>query len=403
MKKIKLLFDMEVLSTSYKKGTGVYRVSDVLFHKLVDNPLIDIYPLVTLKNGDIKGYLQHTGLPDLTNKIVYMPELKSATKWDWLYLRIRSFILNKFLSLKYSKLLHQFDCYFSPFNPIPPVIEKSNLKTLMLIHDLIPIYYPHDSAKNFIKKFTQWIKRTNADNYLVISNYTIQELLKFRPDLKDKPINKMYLGADDRFKPINDISIINSTKQKYNITSAKYFLAVSELTTRKNFVHLLKSFVKFLENTKANDIYLVLVGPVRKGYEEVSKQVDNIELYKDKIIQTGYIDNEDLAPLYNGALAFVYPSLYEGFGLPVLEAMQCGTPVVSADNTSLPEVGGDAVLYVSGHDEEQTASVLAKVYNDSGLRSELSAKGLSRAKEFSWDKTSAILIDTILKQCNKDN
>ena len=361
-----------------------------------------MYPLVTLKNGNIDGYLQYTGLPDLVNKIIYMPLLKSTTKWDSLYLRVRSFILNNVLRIKYKSIFSRFDCYFSPFNPIPPVVEKSNLKTLMIIHDLITIFYPYDSAKKFVKKFTQWMKRTNADSYLAVSNYTIQEFLRFRPELKSKQIHKMYLGADERFKKITDASVISNVKAKYNISYDKYFLGVSELTTRKNFVHLLESFVKFLEETKAEDICLVLVGPVRKGYEAVAKQVANLDKYKDKIIQTGYVDNEDLAPLYNGALAFVYPSLYEGFGLPVLEAMQCGTPVISADNTSLPEVGGDAVVYISGQDEKQTAEVLAKLYKDSDLRLELSNKGLDRAKEFNWNKTTDILIDAIFKQSNKD-
>ena len=107
--------------------------------------------------------------------------------------------------------------------------------------------------------------------------------------------------------------------------------------------------------------------------------------------------------VFHTALAFVYPSLYEGFGLPVLEAMQCGTPVISADNTSLPEVGGDAVVYISGQDEKQTAEVLAKLYKDSDLRLELSNKGLDRAKEFNWNKTTNILIDAICSQCDKGN
>ena len=198
-----------------------------------------------------------------------------------------------------------------------------------------------------------------------------------------------------------DKTEIDRVKEKYGIKTNKYFLAVSEVTTRKNLVHLLQAFETFMNDTQANDVSLVLVGPVRKGYEDVSNQVKGLAKYQDKIVQTGFADNEDLAPLYSGATAFIYPSLYEGFGLPILEAMQCGTPVITCNNTSLPEVGGEAVLYISGKDKNETAMLLGKIYNDEELRQTLKTKGLARAKEFDWQKTAEIVTQNITNTVNK--
>ena len=154
----------------------------------------------------------------------------------------------------------------------------------MVIHDLIPIVYPDGCSDKFIKKFKNWMKEANADEYFVVSNFTKEDFFKFRPDEKSKPVHIMYLGASSNFKPIKNQVVIQKVKEKYGIKTDKYFLTVSEITARKNFIHLLKSFVSFLENTKADDISLVLVGRVREGYTSVASQVEGLGKYKDKII-----------------------------------------------------------------------------------------------------------------------
>ncbi len=404
MKKIKLLFDMDYVLSCIGKGTGIYKETTILLSYLAKSDTVEVYPVITSKNNDIIKYLKLHSLEWLQDKVVSMKELKSTTKCNGIFEKIMAYMLGIFCKIKYYKELQKYDGYMSTFNRVPPVIETcKNISTFLVVQDLIPVFFPTGYDRKFVNKFSKQMKRVDSDVFFSISDYTTKDLLKFRPDLSDRPIHKIYLGADSGFRPIKNPKVIKDVKDKYKIKADKYFLGVSELNPRKNFVHLLKSFVKFLEETKAEDIYLVLVGPIRKGYEDVTKQVANLDKYKEKIIQTGYVDEDDLAPLYNGALAFIYPSLYEGFGLPILEAMQCGTPVISANNSSLPEVGGDAVLYISGHNEKETASILAKVYQNKELRAELSAKSLARAKDFSWDKTAEILISTITQQCNKDN
>ncbi len=397
MKKIKLLFDVEQLCTDGLHGTGVVRVADILLRKLLENPQLDIYPIITSKRGDFNAYMQAKGLSEtLKQKIIYMPKLKATTKNLWWYQSLRSKILTLIYHLKYDTELNKYDAYLSVFSPISPVIYQSNIQTFLIIHDLIPIYYPDGCDAKFIRKFTDWIKRSHPDTYFCVSNYTIKDLRRFKPDTAHIPAQRIYLGADEKFNHITNKKIIKNIKHKYNIMTPKYFLAVSEITTRKNLTHLLKSFVQFLQNTKAEDISLVLVGPIRKGYSEVTSKITELSEYRNKIIQTGYVDDSDLPLLYNGALAFIYPSLYEGFGLPILEAMQCGTPVIATNNTSLPEVGGDAVLYISGQDEEQTAEQLQKIYNNPQIAENLSKKGLQQAQKFNWQITADTITKTII-------
>lgn len=396
MKKIKLLFDVEQLCTDGLHGTGVVRVADILLRKLLENPQLDIYPIITSKRGDFNAYMQAKGLSEtLKQKIIYMPKLKSTTKNQWWYQSLRSKVLTLIYHFKYGRELNRYDAYLSIFSPISPVVYRSNLKTFMIIHDLIPIYYPDGCNSKFIAKFTDWIKRSHPNTYFCVSDYTAKDLQRFKPEAKHTPIKRIYLGADERFKPINDQQSINNIKHKYHITTPKYFLAVSEITTRKNLTHLLKAFVQFLEKTDAEDISLVLVGPVRKGYIDVASSIANLTKFQDKIVQTGYVDDNDLPLLYNGAIAFIYPSLYEGFGLPILEAMQCGTPVISANNTSLPEVGGSAVLYIDGKDEKKTIVQLQKIYNNPQIAEKLSKKGLQQAQKFNWQITADIITQTI--------
>ncbi len=388
MRKVKLLFDVEQLSTDGLKGTGIVRVADVLLQGLLKKERIDLYPIITSKRGDFDRYLKEKGLYDtLKDKIIYLPKLKSTTKQVNWYQKIRSFWLTKWYGALYKKKLDKFDVYLSLFSPISPIIYQSGVKTYMFIHDLIPIYYPDGCNPKFVEKFISWMKNAKADGYFCVSNATLKDFLRFRKDEKQKKVFKLYLGVGQNFKSIKEKEVIQAIKEKYHIQTKHYFLAVSEITARKNLPHLLKSFVQFLDKTKLDDISLVLVGPKREGYETLTHELSLLSKHKEKIMQTGFVQDQDLPMLYQGATAFIYPSLYEGFGLPILEAMQSGTAVISADNTSLPEVGGDAVFYITGLNEQETAQALEKLYFDKNLNHRLRQKGLKRAQKFSWQKT----------------
>lgn len=384
--KIKLLYDMEQLSVSRGKGTGIVRVADILLKSLQQSEQIDVYPLVTTNRGNVSEYLHNAGLDVLQNKVVVMPKLRKTCKKDNWYKKAIAKFLSGFYGLTYRRRLAGFDAYLSLFSPISPIVYCSGVKTFAFVHDLIPIIKPEYCGTKFAEKYKQWIKDLNADVILTISESTKNDLLTFRPDIQSDKIKVVYLGADSVFAPVNDEVETAAVRKKYGIQTKKYLLAVSEVSLRKNFEHLLEAFTVLMDKAPDKQISLVLAGPVREGFSAVADKISRLEKYRDKIVQTGFVAEEDMPALYSGATAFVYPSLYEGFGLPILEAMQCAAPVVCADNSSLPEVGGGAACYISGRDVAETAAVLEKICFDQDLRQRLSQKSLKQAQKFSWNK-----------------
>lgn len=390
MKKIKLLYDIEQLLMSAGRETGICRVSLEVLKRISKQKEYEVYPIVTTKKGvDPVKYLEDKGLGYLVPNIVRMPYLKKTTQKYNLYKKAYCYFLTQKYFHEYMKQLRQYDEYLSLFSPISPIIYKSQIKTRMFIHDLIPLIMPETCSPGFVKKYRSWIKQVKADEVICVSDATKIDFFKFRPDYINKNTKVVYLAADSKFKP----SKSNAIKEKYHIPTQKYFLAVSDHNPRKNFIHILNSFVKFLNQIEAKDISLVFAGPKGRHYEKLQEKIQNYPEYANKIICTGFVADSDMPALYSEATAFLYPSLYEGFGLPVLEAMQCGTPVITCHNSSLPEVGGDVALYVPETDAKKMAHVMGDLYSNPSKRQELSLKGLQRAQQFTWDKTTQQIFD----------
>jgi glycosyltransferase involved in cell wall biosynthesis len=181
---------------------------------------------------------------------------------------------------------------------------------------------------------------------------------------------------------------------KYGIPKdKKYILTVGALDQRKNLTMVINGFFDFLEKNKSvDDLYLVLSGPDR-GYVKNMGPAVLRDRKGTRIIVTGYVDDEDINIIYNNAMFFVYLSLFEGFGLPILEAMQCGIPVISSNTSSMPEVYGDAAIGVDPRNRQEFVGALEKMYFDDDLREALASQGLERAKMFDWDKTTDIFIE----------
>lgn len=232
-----------------------------------------------------------------------------------------------------------------------------------------------------------------ADLIFFNSEYSKCDFFKYATLPQSTVTFKTGLAAGESFRPLTNSRFIKSVKRKYNISAETYFLGLSADSPRKNFLHLIKSFCCFARKNPENKSALVIAGSNTEKIKSRLREIENYKNFASRIIFTGYVDNADLAPLYNGALAFVYPSLYEGFGLPVLEAMQCGTPVICANNSSLPEVGGKAPLYISADDEQETAAALKTISDNESLRQTLSELGKKQAENFNWRQT----IETIIK------
>jgi glycosyltransferase involved in cell wall biosynthesis len=284
--------------------------------------------------------------------------------------------------------LRSADIYHATFFPLPEqarIVKHPQL--FMTIYDMIPVLFPKHCEESVVRLFDRILSSIDKDTWLLsISEFTKMDLCNH---LKIDP-NRVFvtpLAADTTlFYPNQDPAERARVKEKYKIPNGPYVLSLCTIEPRKNIDHAIRGFVKLVREQKLADLNLVLAGAKGWDYDHIFKEIDGAEAVKKQIVVTGYVANEDLAGLYSGALAFVYPSLYEGFGLPPLEAMQCGTPVITSNTSSLPEVVGDAGIMLDPHDADGLCQSLLSLYQDTSLREELSAKSLARAREFSWKR-----------------
>ena len=243
--------------------------------------------------------------------------------------------------------------FFSPF--FAPPKEYLHLAKFLVIYDAIPLIF--DEYRNNPGNY--WfleLARKLDESYtcFAISSYTKTDFLKYLPHLKPENIIVTPLACDERFKPANADEIAKARK-KYNIPeNKKYIFSLCTLEPRKNLIRAVKCFANFISKNNIDDLVFVLGGAhwdafIEKLENEIGSLDENI---KSKILKIGYVDDSDQAALYSGALFFVYTSQYEGFGLPPLEAMSCGTPVITSNNSSLPEVVGQAAIMIDYDDDE---------------------------------------------------
>jgi glycosyltransferase involved in cell wall biosynthesis len=285
--------------------------------------------------------------------------------------------------------LQKADIFHSPFYPIPPRVRKhKNVKPFLTVYDLIPILYPQffetarDGSDHPLKTIVNGIGR--EDWVVCISQSTKDDLCNYRKDLDPRRIFVTPLGASKWFYPCKDNLTIEKTRSKYKIPPGRYVLSVCTLEPRKNLAHLIRCFAQLIEQEKLTDLHLVLVGNLGWKYESIFAELTSAQGLRDRIIITGFVGDDDMAALYSGSLFFAYPSFYEGFGLPPLEAMQCGTPVITSNTSSLPEVVGDAGIMVDPQDGDALCQAMLKLASDANLRAAMSQKSLQQATQFSW-------------------
>jgi glycosyltransferase involved in cell wall biosynthesis len=286
------------------------------------------------------------------------------------------------------KSLDLVDIFHSPFYPIPSQIKKNKKKKIFItVYDLIPVLYPKFFQFNEDGLIKNVLKSIDSETWVTcISHSTKNDLCNYLPQVDPSRVKVTHLAASELFYPSNNHEENRRVKKKYNIPEAPYLLSLSTLEPRKNIDHTIRCFANLVQQENINDLCLVLVGSKGWDYNKIFDEISNYQFLKDRIIVTGYVADEDLAALYSGALAFVYPSLYEGFGLPPLEAMQCGIPVITSNTSSLPEVVGDAGIMVSPTDADTLCQSMLEIYYNPSLREVLSLKSLERAKQFSWKK-----------------
>lgn len=259
-------------------------------------------------------------------------------------------------------------------------------KHIITICDLTFLICPSYHPRFRVQAYSAGISRaaSRADAILVISQQTKQDVMRYLGVAEEK-IRVVYCAVSPRFRPIIP-SKRQSLLSKYSIQEEKYLLFVGNIEPRKNIVRLLEAYSQ-LRTQWGCSFPLILAGGQGWGNTVIYKKVEELSLQKE-VRFIGYVPDEDLPGLMGGAALFVYPSLYEGFGMPPLEAMACGTPVIASNSSSLPEVVGNAALMVDPHDVDGLAEAMHRALRDSALREEMRRKGLERAKCFTWEETA---------------
>lgn len=353
--------------TKYKSGVGFYTQNLLESLASIDS-MNEYYYLTTQRN------IPHLKLNG--NNFILMHTYISFENhifgdfWQNLYLPLRLAALN-------------IDVFHGPAVFLPLV--KLGFKTVVTIHDLVSFLFPQTVPRKY-SLYMQLMTRLSArfaDGIIASSESTRQDLskhLKIHPE----KIKVIHLAVDESFKRVEDKDQIQKILEKYKIDS-EFVLFIGNLEPRKNLTRLFEAFA--IAHNKIPSYKLVVAGTRGWLYSDIFETVARLNL-SDKIIFTGYIDAEDLPALYSAAQVFVLPSLYEGFGLPILEAMSCGAPVITSNMGSIPEVAGDSAILIDPYDIKAIADGLLEVFSNRQLREELMEKGLRRAKNFSWKRVA---------------
>jgi glycosyltransferase involved in cell wall biosynthesis len=272
-----------------------------------------------------------------------------------------------------AKLLHQ------PAFSVPLLFKG---KKVVTVHDLIPIYFGKDItpvSRFFLGKWVPFTYRF-ADHLIAVSHATKRDLVRTL-GISEEKITVISEAADDNYRPIGDPRTIAIVKRKYGV-SGDYLLHIGTLNPRKNLEFLVRVFAKLSQDFP--HLSLVLTGKKGWYFEGLFRLVDELDLAR-RAIFTGYVEEEDKPALLSGAAVYVFPSLYEGFGLPALEAMACGTPVVASNTSSIPEVTGKAAILIDPSNEQGWVQAIRRVLTNKKLAHHMRREGLAQARKFSWE------------------
>ena len=278
------------------------------------------------------------------------------------------------------------DLYHIPQNGIGFPFEY-DINTVVTIHDLIPYIMPETVGPGYLKRFLRDMPNIieNSKGILTVSEYSKKDILKFFRGYPEDKVFVTPLSANYDFKPM-DKKLCKEIINKRFSFDCPYILYIGGFSARKNVKGIIDAFSSVYKSL--NKKYKLLLGGSLKDEGLSLKEYAKSLNLEDDVIFTGFLENSDLPILYNGADLFVYPSYYEGFGLPPLEAMSCKTAVITSNLTSIPEVTGDSAILINPYNNTELNNSLFKALNDDAFRNELSKKGYKRSLQFSWRQTA---------------
>lgn len=378
----KIAIDLRSLeSPTGKRGIGYYNRH--LFLNLLSKPHPNIsFNLITFPKSRLPVQYR-VGPLDKFEKIpaMFWPK-KGLRRLDSAF----SFFWSKSLKKIKPDLIHIPSLFEIYYLQVPDII-----KSVVTLYDIIPMLYPDKYFQN--EKAKEWyMMRLNqakkASKIITISESSKKDIKRIL-NIPYEKIEVIYGGVDERFKQMGKSEFVK-VLNKHNI-KMPYILTVSTHSFHKNINRIFQAYKESVNSNSGNNLSLVVVCKL-EAFEEKDwrDQLKKLGI-EGRVILTNFVSDDDLAAIYNGAKLFLFPSLYEGLGLPVLEAFACGTPVVTSNVSSLPEVGGDAVLYVDPLNVGDITGGISKILSDENLRNRLIENGFSQVKKFSWslagDKT----------------
>ncbi len=280
----------------------------------------------------------------------------------------------------------QADLFHSQYAALPEFPGGRKPLRMMTIYDIIPLIHPEYFADGFVDEFRPIVESFSAENdfLFTISECTKTDICSYFHMDPERVFVTPLAAASELYYPVSDTRLLDDVKQQFHIPEGRYFLTLATVEKRKNLETSIRCFREILREPGCEDISFVLVGTRGWKVQELLDEIDNDPLLQKRVVFTGFVPDEYLSAIYSGATGFLYPSLYEGFGLPPLEAMQCGVPVIVSSTSSLPEVVGDAGILVDPHDIDQICQAMLSLLTDEELRKIYVRKGIERAGNFSW-------------------
>ncbi|NDJ85676.1 MAG: glycosyltransferase family 4 protein [Chloroflexi bacterium] len=284
---------------------------------------------------------------------------------------------------------HRLDIVHDTTGASPLLFGAGSAGTIATVHDVIPLSMPGFNTHLDTLIYRRWLPRVlpRLDAVITVSEASkndIAQHLRVPP----RRIHNASEGVTNIYRPA-DASHLEQVRAHYELPQ-RYILYVGSIEARKNLSRVLEAFASLKQSGVSHD--LVIVGPQKWKYGAILETLQRLKL-ENSVLFTGYVPETDLPIIYSGADVFVFPSLYEGFGLPVLEAMACGTAVVTSNTSSLPEVIGDAGLQVDPYSVDEIASAILRLLGDAALRHRLQQKAIERAAGFTWERTAETTID----------
>lgn len=383
---IRILFDAKIFRSPDRRG--IYWVAYNILKELKQDKRFEI-TLWLERNWSHSAWENDTVLKDL--------------KCEYSFFRLGSITNYKLVKNKHFNPL-EYDIYFNPahneqltFNALRPVIFN-------VLHDTIPMIKGRYMTNKHTESFWKFHNKLDEDNYcFCVSQSCKRGFLRFFDKLDANKMTVAYNSTAQQFFPEKNPNKLQNILSKYNVSEKArgeyifYFGAAND--PRKNLLFNIKCFIKFIEKNNIKDLFFYIGG---SGGDELKLKLKSIldsqyNTYEKYIVTLGFIDDEDVNTLYSNSLFFSFLSLYEGFGMPPLEAMQAGVPVICANNSSLPEVVGNSALLVDAKNEDEVIKAFEKFYYDKNLRNEYIKRGFSQAKKFSWEKTVKLMTDKMLE------